>query len=1279
MSKEFSAQGQWNQRCNAPEASPVHSESMFQLLFERSADAIWLFDPRDAVFVDCNDAAVALMRSGTKDKLLRTHPAELSPPVQPDGRSSRDAAGAITALVEKNGAYRFEWVARRMDGTDVPLEIIATAIQAQGRSLHVVVSRDISERQRAEAALRESEEILSSVTNNIAEAVFRTGPEHQLIFVNRTYLEMFGFASIEDAQALPRERLCACAADRSRFLDQLERVGCCTMELEFVRRDGTHFWGLASSIAIRDPRTGAVSFHVGTITDVTARKRAEDEILQLNATLERRVVERTAELAASEARARTLIENAPEAIVVLDGDTGRFMLSNENATRLYGRTREQLLEVHPSDVSPEFQPDGRPSLEAAREWIQKALDGETPVFEWTHTHSSGRLLECEVRLVRLPSEGRKLVRGSVTDNTERKRRERIQQATYQISEAVHTADDLPSFYARVHAIVQTLMPAKNFYVAVLDPVTELISFPYFVDEQADELPQPRPIGTGLTGVVLRTGKPQLIGRALAAQAQRVAEALLIEGLEVPYIEAGVRAAVWLGVPLTSHGRAFGVMAVQDYHEESAYGENEKQILTFVAAQTALAIERKRAEQALVRRAELIRRHRNALLELALLDKSDFGSALEMICARTAVAMNVARVGYWTLQEDQTALACELLYLLERKSIDASFNGTRVQAKSCPNYFRALATKEPLVANRVDSHPDTRELMDGYLRPLGITSMLDVPVWLNGKLVGVLCQEHVGEPREWTAEEIDFAASVANMVSLGLEAAQRAHSEQALRESEQKFRALFESSSQGVMLHDEEKFLEVNPATLRILGFDRPEEMLGKHPKDTAPPNQPDGEPSAAAARRHISECMEKGSARFDWMSLNAHGEPVPVEVILTRVELGGRRIIQAVMNDISERKKAEAELRASEARLRESEARFSAAFHASPVCITIARVSDGQFVEANEAFLQWLGFGRDKVVGRTSIELGLWADSDERASFWRELEERRCVRHRECQLRDRRGAIRVMLLSADTIEINKQPHVLTVGLDISDRKNAEAELLRALGREKELGQLKSNFVSMVSHEFRTPLGIIMSSAEILKDYLEQLESDERQHHLGSIAKNTKRMAELMEEVLVLGRLDAGKMDFKPAPMDLRTFSARLVDEVLAATERRCPIQFACGPLPSDSEADERLLRHIFTNLLSNAIKYSEPGTPVEFGIERDGREAVCRIHDRGIGIPEEDQQWLFNAFHRGRNVGLRPGTGLGLVIVKRCVELHGGNIRVESKSGEGTMVTVRLPVCSAAS
>jgi signal transduction histidine kinase len=267
-----------------------------------------------------------------------------------------------------------------------------------------------------------------------------------------------------------------------------------------------------------------------------------------------------------------------------------------------------------------------------------------------------------------------------------------------------------------------------------------------------------------------------------------------------------------------------------------------------------------------------------------------------------------------------------------------------------------------------------------------------------------------------------------------------------------------------------------------------------------------------------------------------------------------------------------------------------------------------------------------------------------------------------------------ILLSAQSIQLNNTPHILSFAQDITRRKRAEGDLLKTLEREKELSQLKSNFVSMVSHEFRTPLGIIQSSAELLREFYQKMPPEERKDQLESITRNTRRMAGMMEEVLVLSRLDAGKLNFQPAALDLNLFCRRVVDEVLSATNRRCLIELSLNPVPSEARADEQLLGHIFTNLLSNAVKYSEPGATVHFTVERDGPDAVCVVRDQGIGISEEDQQQLFKAFHRGGNVGTRPGTGLGLLLVNRCAELHGGTVQLNSRIGEGTTVTVKLPV-----
>ncbi len=238
-----------------------------------------------------------------------------------------------------------------------------------------------------------------------------------------------------------------------------------------------------------------------------------------------------------------------------------------------------------------------------------------------------------------------------------------------------------------------------------------------------------------------------------------------------------------------------------------------------------------------------------------------------------------------------------------------------------------------------------------------------------------------------------------------------------------------------------------------------------------------------------------------------------------------------------------------------------------------------------------------------------------------------------------------------------------------------AQREQELAGEREIRQIKDTFVSMVSHEFRTPLGIIQSSAQILDRYLERLPPEQRREQLASITKNVRRMAGLIDEVLLLGKVEGGQLRCTPAPLDLAVFCRKLADEMHSATSGRCPIrlELALLPLPL-ARVDEALLRHMLTNLLSNGVKYSPAGRPVWFSVTRQGDHAVFTIRDEGLGIPVADRAKLFTAFHRGANVGTVSGTGLGLTIVKRCVDLHGGDVRFDSTEGRGTTFTVTLPV-----
>lgn len=239
---------------------------------------------------------------------------------------------------------------------------------------------------------------------------------------------------------------------------------------------------------------------------------------------------------------------------------------------------------------------------------------------------------------------------------------------------------------------------------------------------------------------------------------------------------------------------------------------------------------------------------------------------------------------------------------------------------------------------------------------------------------------------------------------------------------------------------------------------------------------------------------------------------------------------------------------------------------------------------------------------------------------------------------------------------------------------AQEELHRALATERELGELKSRFVSIVSHEFRTPLGVTMSAVEVLRHYDDKLKPEKRRELCDDIYSATRSMAGLMEHVLLLGRVEAGKLVCKPLPLDLAVLFEKFIDEQKTATQEKCPIELEIEGDCAGAVGDEALLHHIFGNLISNAVKYSPGGQSVRVRLRRSGEEALCSVIDSGIGIPEKDQAHLFEAFNRASNVGDIPGTGLGLVIVKRCVEFHGGVIAVDSMPGRGTSFDVTLPL-----
>jgi PAS domain S-box-containing protein len=259
--------------------------------------------------------------------------------------------------------------------------------------------------------------------------------------------------------------------------------------------------------------------------------------------------------------------------------------------------------------------------------------------------------------------------------------------------------------------------------------------------------------------------------------------------------------------------------------------------------------------------------------------------------------------------------------------------------------------------------------------------------------------------------------------------------------------------------------------------------------------------------------------------------------------------------------------------------------------------------------------------------------------------------------------------------VSGQDEVMVIVRDITKRKQAEEELRKTLEKEKELNELKSRFVSMTSHEFRTPLTTILSSSELLEFNRYRWTEEKQLTHLHRIQNAVHHLTQLLNDVLTLSRAEAGKLEFKPSPIDLVPFCRELVEELQPSGVPTHEITFTHeGNDATVTVLDQRLLRHILGNLVSNAIKYSPEGSTVEFSLTQRSDRVLFKIKDYGIGIPAEDQPRLFESFHRAENVGTIQGTGLGLAIVKQCVDLHGGEMTVESVVGKGTTFVVSLPL-----
>jgi PAS domain S-box-containing protein len=376
---------------------------------------------------------------------------------------------------------------------------------------------------------------------------------------------------------------------------------------------------------------------------------------------------------------------------------------------------------------------------------------------------------------------------------------------------------------------------------------------------------------------------------------------------------------------------------------------------------------------------------------------------------------------------------------------------------------------------------------------------------------------------------------------------------------------------------------------------------------------------------------------------------------------------QKLQTELAERKQVEEALRQSEARYRaivEDQTELICRFK-----------TGGILTFVNDAYCRYFNKQRSELIGQEFLPMMPSQDRELVSKNFRSLSQGHPINTYEHRIILPSGEIRWQQWS-DRAVFDEQGNFIecqAVGRDITQLKQAEVDIRMALEKEREVSELRSSFVALVSHEFRTPLTIIQSSTDLLENYNHKL-SDEKKYKLfGRVQGAVRRMTHLLEDVLLIGKAEAGKLNFKPSSMDLLAFCRDIVENLQMSTSSRHAIDFFMHGNCADVQMDEKLLGHILGNLLSNAIKYSPQGGIVKFDVICSPESVSFLIHDNGIGIPKPDLDKLFESFRRASNVGSIPGTGLGLAIIKKCVDLHGGQINIESEIGVGTTFTVTLP------
>lgn len=1082
---------------------------------------------------------------------------------------------------------------------------------------------EIDARKQIERVLKDREDIFKVIFNHAPVAYFLCDLNGDFVDGNFEAIQLTGYNKEEldgtnfiDVNLIDKK-------DQKAISEIIFRSG----RGEYTGPDEFFITKKDGSIAIIELNTSPVTIHgnkriLGVAHDITNRKLTNIKLQE------------------SEERFRKLFDSAKDALMTLNPPTWKFTSGNPAILEMFKvKSIKEFLTYGPWDISPEKQPDGRLSSEKAKEMIEIAMTKGSNYFEWTHKRLSGESFPATVLLTKIQLKDETFLQATVRDITDSKQAEELKDSIYMISEAAHSAENLEDLFKVIHKAIGKLVDAKNFYIALYDTDSEMLNFPYFVDEY-DEIPAPKKLGKGLTEYVLRTGKLLLASPKVFDKLVKKGE---IESHGAPSID-------WLGVPLKTKDTTIGVLVIQSYTEGVRFNEETKEILRFVSSQVAMAIERKQAEKAL---RESEKKYRD------LFEKSE--DAILIIHNGKFVDCNQSAVNMLRYNNKSELLNTHPSELSPEKQPDGKMSFTKA------NEIMKIALKNGSYRFEWDHKKSDGEVfpVEVLLTAISVDEKNQIlhTVWRDiterKQAEEEIVQKTLELEKQFKISEKQRVATLSTLsdlnkttIELQFEINERKKSEKALKENEEKYHSLTENIPLGIYRNTpgaKGKFIEVNKALVDMFGFKDREAMLTVSVSSLY--ISPD------ERKKFSDKVLSKGFVKNEELRLfRRDGNSFIGSSTARAVKDENGKVIHydGIIEDVTER----LELRAQ---LMESEEKFRSIVNNSPDIILRIDLH-GVITFIN---YEYSNQKPEDIVGKTIYEL-MPVEFQEIA----------------------RSTIKEVFktgesFSFENLGISAEDSVLWYRNNVAPlRKDgkviAATIIVTDISEQKQIEILKNEFVGSVSHELRTPLTIIRESLSILSDGLFGELNKEQLDIVNPCMEDVDRLSRIINNLLDISRLEGQKIKLEREMVDI----VKLAQSVVLsfgnkAATKNIELVFTPNRKSINLYLDKDRIIQVFMNLIGNSLKFTAKGK-IEVFITKKANDVECCIADTGRGIEQKDLGTLFDRFHQVGKVmrAGEKGSGLGLSISKGIINLHNGKLWVDSKINNGSKFCFSLPMYS---